>query len=224
MNTHFYTTKILYRAAKYCSFLCFRLFSFSNSSRLAGDRRRNKGFGNKIKRRCLRIIERRKSAGSVFDLDVIRIRIAPNGIFEKNVSYAIDYSHDRKTPSVKVSRDLKEIILTNYAGAKVVITKKAFLISVFDEHGEPVIQDDSKHPTLFNAETGEIQTSKLRRGEVETYYGFGEKAFAEMSRNSKYIVNWNTDTFAYPIGTDPDLSIDPVFLRTSQRQNIRLIS
>lgn len=51
----------------------------------------------------------------------------------------------------------------------------------------------------------------LRPSEVETYYGFGEKAFAEMSRNGKFIVNWNTDTFSYPIGTDPVYQTIPFF-------------
>ena len=32
-----------------------------------------------------------------------------------------------------------------------------------------------------------------------------------MSRNGKYIVNWNTDTFAYPIGTDPIYESIPFF-------------
>src|SRR5207245_10118130 len=41
--------------------------------------------------------------------------------------------------------------------------------------------------------------------------GFGEKAFAEMSRDGKFIVNWNTDTFSYPIGTDPIYESIPFF-------------
>ena len=60
-------------------------------------------------------------------------------------------------------------------------------------------------------ETGEIKATKMRRSEVETYYGFGEKAFIEMSRNGKYIVNWNTDTFGYPVGTDPIYESIPFF-------------
>ena len=73
------------------------------------------------------------------------------------------------------------------------------------------LQDDPKHPTTFDLATGEIKTTKLRTSEVETYYGFGEKAFAEMSRDGKFIVNWNTDTFSYPIGTDPIYESIPFF-------------
>ncbi len=212
MNKKIYKTNSLQRAAKFCSFLCLFLL-FSGSAEAEWKRLGDVQAVAETKPNG--VVVKTSSGASAqiefFDLSVIRIRIAPNGVFEKNVYYAFDYSHDRKTPSVKVTQDVKEIILTNYAGAKIVISKKGFFISIFDEEGKLVIQDDAKHPTLFDSETGEIQTSKLRRSEVETYYGFGEKAFAEMSRNGKYIVNWNTDTFAYPIGTDPIYQSIPFF-------------
>jgi Alpha-glucosidases, family 31 of glycosyl hydrolases len=146
-----------------------------------------------------------------FDLSVIRVRVAPSGVFERNFSYAIDYSHDRMTPTVKVSQTATRIVLANAFGTKVVVNKAPFSIEVFDETGKLVVADDTKHPTVFDKDTGEISTSKLLRGTVETFYGFGEKAFAEMSRDGKYIANWNTDTFSYPIGTDPIYESIPFF-------------
>ncbi|MEZ5429253.1 MAG: glycoside hydrolase family 31 protein [Pyrinomonadaceae bacterium] len=146
-----------------------------------------------------------------FDLNVIRVRLAPTGNFERDLSYAIDRSLDRKTPEVKVAQTGAEIVLSNAFGAKVVVQKAPLNIKILDESGEMVVGDDPRRPTSFDPETGEIETWKLRRSEVETYYGFGEKAFAEMSRNGKYIVNWNTDTFAYPIGTDPIYESIPFF-------------
>ena len=146
-----------------------------------------------------------------FDIDVIRVRVAPSGRFERDFSYAIDYSHDLKTPIVKVTQTTLRVVLANALGAKVVINKTPFRIEIFDENGQAVVNDDAKHPTLFDRSTGEINATKLLRGAVETFYGFGEKAFAEMQRNSKYIVNWNTDTFSYPIGTDPIYESIPFF-------------
>ncbi len=145
------------------------------------------------------------------DLDVVRIRVAPKGTFERDRSYAIDDSRDRHTPRVKVSQSPSEVVLTSFDGVRVMIKRHPYSIEIFDPIGEAILRDDTRHPTLFDGETGEIQTSKLRRGEVETYYGFGEKAFAEMSRNGKFIVNWNTDTFAYPPGTDPIYQSIPFF-------------
>ncbi len=146
-----------------------------------------------------------------FDVDILRIRVAPGGAFERNISYAIDHSRDRKTPAVKVSQTRSEIILSNQHGTKVVIRKIPFSIKILDESGRTILEDDPRHPTLFDKSTGEIQTTKLRKSEIETYYGFGEKAFTGMSRHGQYIVNWNTDTFSYAIGTDPIYQSIPFF-------------
>jgi len=154
---------------------------------------------------------RAKVSIEFFDINVVRIRVAPSGTFERDFSYAIDYSRDRHTPKVTFTRAAREVTLKNYYGASVTIGKTPFSIRITDETGAVVLEDDSRHPTLFDNTTGEIRTSKLRRSEVETYYGFGEKAFAGMSRDGQYIVNWNTDTFAYRIGTDPVYQSIPFF-------------
>ncbi len=154
---------------------------------------------------------RAKISVEFFDINAVRVRVAPSGTFEREFSYAFDYSHDRKTPAIKVSQTAKEIVLTNAFGAKAIIEKMPFAVKIFDENNKLIVADDMTHQTIFDIDTGEIQTTKLRRSEVETYYGFGEKAFSEMSRHDKYLVNWNTDTFAYPIGTDPIYESIPFF-------------
>lgn len=146
-----------------------------------------------------------------FDIDVIRIRVAPSGTFERDFSYSIDYSLERHTPKTTLAQTPKQVTLTNYYGAKVVIDRAPFAIRLLDEAGRTIVDDDHSRNVLFNRATGEMQSSKLRNGEVETYYGFGEKAFAEMSRNGKFIANWNTDTFSYPIGTEPIYQSIPFF-------------
>ncbi len=148
---------------------------------------------------------------SFFDQTVVRVRAAPNGTFERDFSYAFDYSTDRKYPKIKVLQQADEIILTNDFGAKVSIKKSPLLIKIYNDTGEVVCEDDAKHLAMFDDETGEVKATKLRRSEVETYYGFGEKAFAGMSRNGEYIANWNSDTFAYPVGLDPIYQTIPFF-------------
>lgn len=146
-----------------------------------------------------------------FDRNVIRVRIAPSGKFERDFSYAVDYLGERRMPGAKVTQSRTEIIISGAYGTKIVMRKMPYSLRIFDEEGRPMIDDDPNRPTLFDSVTGEIQTTKLRKGETETYYGFGEKAFMEMSRNGKYIVNWNTDTFSYPVGTDPIYQSIPFF-------------
>jgi alpha-glucosidase len=154
---------------------------------------------------------RAKVSIEFFDIDVIRVRVASSGVFERDFSYAIDYSVERHTPKTTLSQTASQITFANYIGTKVIVTRSPFSIRIVDENGATVVGDDAARPVLFDPDTGEIQTSKTRNGEVETYYGFGEKAFAEMSRNGKFIVNWNTDTFSYPIGTDPVYESIPFF-------------
>lgn len=200
------------KAVYLCLYLCFLLL-FSIQVRAEWQ-----SVGNVIKvtaggtnRVVLDTSSQAKVSVEFFDNDVVRIRVDSNGKFERDFSYAVDYSIERKTPLVKITQNAVQIILMNYDGAKVVIKKAPFSVQIYDESGTVVLEDDAKHPTVFDKLTGEIQTTKLRRSEVETYYGFGEKAFAEMSRNGKFIVNWNTDTFAYPIGTDPIYQSIPFF-------------
>lgn len=143
--------------------------------------------------------------------DIVRIRLSPVGKFEQNEQYAFDPDAEFAKPTVNISETSSDVVLTAANGSRVRITKRPFSVEIFDAMGTAVLRDDPKRPTLFDKVSGEIQTTKLRRSEVETYYGFGEKAFIEMSRNGKHIVNWNTDTFAYPVGTDPIYQSIPFF-------------
>lgn len=148
----------------------------------------------------------------VYDLDVFRVRIAPSGRFETNISYAIDPSIERKMPVARVLQDRDSLTLQSPVGSSVVIDRSTLSVVFKDAAGTTIVASDRAEPTAFDQRTGEFRTSMLRTSEAETYYGFGEKAFAEMSRNGKFIVNWNTDTFSYPIGTDPIYQSIPFFI------------
>ena len=141
---------------------------------------------------------------------MVRVRVAPDGKFERDTSYAVDPAAEREPSNVKVTTTPKQVVLTSESGS-ITIDRRAFAVFLYDPNGQPVVRDDPAHPTWFDRETGEIGTTKQRPSEVETYYGFGEKAFPEMSREGKFIVNWNTDTFSYPVGTDPIYQSIPFF-------------
>ncbi len=154
-----------------------------------------------------------RAAASVefFDPDVIRVRVAPAGKFERDFSYAFDPAARWDPPTVKVTQSRTQIVLASPDGTRVVIHRTPLRVDVFDAAGRMVVGDDAKNSVRFDRSTGEFVAAKARSSEVETYYGFGEKAFIEMSRNGKYIVNWNTDTFSYPVGTDPIYQSVPFF-------------
>src|SRR5688572_11117029 len=135
------------------------------------------------------------------DLETVRVRLAPAGAFERDLSYAVE-PKDRKTVAAKVTETRDEIRISSLDGTTVVVRRRPFLVTVLDPNGRVVVEDDPARPHSFDPDTGAVECSK-RRVEWETYYGLGEKAGATVSRDHQQFVMWNTDTYGYPRGLDP---------------------
>ncbi|HZH32966.1 MAG TPA: TIM-barrel domain-containing protein [Pyrinomonadaceae bacterium] len=149
-----------------------------------------------------------------FDLDVVRVRAAPRGAFERDYSYAT-WARDRKTVAAVVRETPDTIeIRTRVEGARIVIRRRPFTVTVLDARGNVVVADDAARPFSFDTENGAIEASK-RRDELEFYYGFGEKALPT-SRQGQVLVNWNTDAYAYGPGVDPIYQSVPFFIALRQ--------
>ncbi|HKG14872.1 MAG TPA: hypothetical protein VKB12_16215, partial [Pyrinomonadaceae bacterium] len=132
------------------------------------------------------------------DLETVRVRLAPSGTFERDLSYAVE-SKDRKTVRATIKETPDEIRISSLDGATVVIKRRPFLVAVLDGGGRVVVEDDPARRHAFDPETGAVECSK-KRVEWETYYGLGEKAGATFSRDTQQFVMWNTDTYGYPRG------------------------
>jgi alpha-glucosidase len=135
------------------------------------------------------------------DLEVVRVRFAPSGTFERDFSYAVE-SKDRKTVAAQIAETRDEIRISSLNGTTIVVRRRPFLVSVLDASGRTIVEADSAKATSFDPDTGAVETS-LKRVEWETYYGLGEKAGATLSRDTQQFVMWNTDTYGYPRGLDP---------------------
>jgi alpha-glucosidase len=135
------------------------------------------------------------------DIGTVRVRLAPSGQFERDFSYAV-VPTDRKTVKATITETHDEIRISSLDGATVVMKRRPFLISILDDAGRMVVEDDPARQTSFDTDTGAVECSKKRAG-WETYYGLGEKAGATISRDTQQFVMWNTDTYAYPRGLDP---------------------
>ena len=149
------------------------------------------------------------------DLDVVRVRLAPRGAFERDFSYAVA-PRDRKTVAAVVAetRDAVTVSTRLARGPRVVIRRAPFLVTVLDAGGRVIVADDPARPVMFDAVAGGVEASK-RREAVEMYYGFGEKALP-FSRAGQSLVMWNSDTFAYPPGLDPLYQSVPFFVALKQ--------
>ncbi|HLM55687.1 MAG TPA: glycoside hydrolase family 31 protein [Pyrinomonadaceae bacterium] len=135
------------------------------------------------------------------DIETIRVRLAPAGSFERDLSYAVE-SKDRKTVAAAVTETRDEIRISSLGGTTVVVKRRPFLVAVRDADGRTIVEDDPARPHSFDPETGAVEATKLRV-EWETYFGLGEKAAPTFYLNSQRFVMWNTDTYGYPRGLDP---------------------
>ncbi|HEV2862673.1 MAG TPA: TIM-barrel domain-containing protein [Pyrinomonadaceae bacterium] len=135
------------------------------------------------------------------DIETVRVRLAPSGTFERDLSYAVE-SKDRKTVAAAVTETPDEINISSLNGTTVVVKRRPFLVTVKDADGRTIVEDDPARPHSFDPETGAVEATKLRV-EWETYFGLGEKAAPTFYLNSQRFVMWNTDTYGYPRGLDP---------------------
>jgi alpha-glucosidase len=140
-------------------------------------------------------------AVTFFDRATVRVRLVPRGTLERDFSYAVE-PKDRKAVKATLTETRDEIRISSLDGATVRIRRRPFLVSVFDDAGRIVVEEDPARPASFDLETGAVETS-MKRVEWETYYGLGEKAGATLSRDTQQFVMWNTDTYGYPRGLDP---------------------
>ncbi|HEX8291938.1 MAG TPA: glycoside hydrolase family 31 protein [Pyrinomonadaceae bacterium] len=135
------------------------------------------------------------------DVETVRVRLAPSGTFERDLSYAVE-PKDRKTVAAQVTETREEVRISSLGGTTVVVVRRPFAVSVLDAAGRAVVEADTARATSFDPDTGAVETS-LKRVGWETYYGLGEKAGATLSRDTQQFVMWNTDTYGYPRGLDP---------------------
>src|SRR5437588_763684 len=116
------------------------------------------------------------------DMETVRVRLAPRGPFERDISYAVAPVQREETKAT-ITETREEIRVSSTSGATVRIKRRPFLVTVLDDDGRTVVEDDPLRQTSFDTSTGAVECSK-KRVEWETYYGLGEKAGATMSRDT----------------------------------------
>jgi alpha-glucosidase len=146
--------------------------------------------------------------------DVVRVRMSPGGTFGRDFSYALKGKAPLPAKLQFDDAPERSELRTQVGGARVVVQKRPQLsITVFDAQNRIVSADDPARPMAFDPATGEVEASK-QRGAYELYYGFGEQALP-ISREAQYLVNWNTDSYRYAVGTNPLYQAIPFFIALS---------
>jgi alpha-glucosidase len=136
---------------------------------------------------------------------IIRVRLAPQGSFPKDFSWAVIESPE--PPPVKIEDGKTELRMT--VGRVVVVVKKAPLLVTFeDAAGKILLADQPSLPMAWNGTY--IHVWKHMPLE-EDYFGLGDKP-GPMNRRSHAYTMWNTDFFGWQESDDPLYKTIPFFI------------
>ncbi|HVH70910.1 MAG TPA: glycoside hydrolase family 31 protein [Candidatus Dormibacteraeota bacterium] len=139
---------------------------------------------------------------------VIRVRVAPNGHFPKDFSWAL-----AETPLNYISgpvqiRDERNEVKMIAGSIHVSIAKSPLLITFCDVSGNVLLADE---PTLPMGWDGPHVHVWKKMPADENYYGLGDKA-GPMNRRNRAFTNWNTDEFGWQESSDPLYKTIPFFI------------
>jgi alpha-glucosidase len=141
--------------------------------------------------------------------DIIRVRVAANGVFPKDISWAI--IQPAEPPAIKVRDEEDEVRVAS--GAVVVVVKKSpLLINFENEKGKTILADEPSLPMAWNGQRVGVWK---KMAQFENYYGLGDKPGALNRRNRAFTL-WNTDSYAWQESTDPLYKTIPFFIGLNQ--------
>jgi alpha-glucosidase len=136
---------------------------------------------------------------------VIRVRVAPQGVFPKDFSWAV--IEPPQPPPLKIE-ELKSELRISAGNTTVVANKSPLLISFADASGSLLLADEATLPMAWNGPR--IHVWKKMPGD-ENYYGLGDKT-GPMNRRNRAFTMWNSDVFGWGESTDPLYKTIPFFM------------
>lgn len=142
---------------------------------------------------------------TAFNDATVRIRVAPQGSFGKDFSWAVIAA--TQVPAVSIVENKNEITMT--AGkARVVVQKSPLLIRFADSAGNFLVADEPSLPMAFDGPR--VRVWKQMPAD-ENYYGLGDKT-GPMNRRNRAFTMWNSDVFGWSESTDPMYKDIPFFM------------
>jgi len=139
---------------------------------------------------------------------VLRVRVAPDGHFPKDISWAlVEMAMDYISIPVQF-HDGKNEVKMSAGNVHVSITKSPLLITFSDAAGNVLLADE---PNLPMAWCGNRVHVWKKMPANENYYGLGDKA-GLMNRRNRAFTNWNTDEFGWQESSDPLYKTIPFFI------------
>ena len=133
---------------------------------------------------------------TVFREGVVRVRLAPQGSFAKDYSWAV--IETPQPPSIKIDDSKDEVRIASHA-VVVRIKKSPISIEFGDSGGHAILADEPSLPMAWDG--SHIRVWKRMPAE-EGYYGLGDKG-GPINRRGRAFTMWNSDAYGWQEFTDP---------------------
>jgi alpha-glucosidase len=135
---------------------------------------------------------------------VFRVRVAPDGNFPKDSSWAVIEASAPTAVTIEEARDSVKLA----SGNTIVRVKKTpLLIDFLDAAGNVIVADEASLPMAWNG--AQVHVWKKMPAD-ESYFGLGDKA-GPMNRRNRSFTMWNTDEFGWQESSDPLYKTIPFF-------------
>lgn len=139
---------------------------------------------------------------------VIRVRVAPNGHFPKDFSWALVETPVNYISGPVQIHDGKNEVKMIAGPIHVSITRSPLLITFSDASGNVLLADEATLPMAWDGPRVRVWK---KMPPDENYYGLGDKA-GPMNRRNRAFTNWNTDEFGWQESSDPLYKTIPFFI------------
>jgi alpha-glucosidase len=136
---------------------------------------------------------------------IVRVRVAPDGTFPKDVSWAVIQAPE--PPKVLLEENAASVTLAT-GSIRVNVQKSPLLVSFADANGKVLLADEPSLPMAWD--NGRVRVWKSMPAD-ENYYGLGDKT-GPMNRRNRAFNNWNTDEFGFSESSDPIYKTIPFFI------------
>lgn len=141
---------------------------------------------------------------TAFREGVFRVRVAPDGNFPKDSSWAVIEGPAPPSVTIEDAPDAVKLISSN---AIVRVKKAPLLIDFLDASGNVIVADEASLPMAWNG--AQVHVWKKMPAD-ESYFGLGDKA-GPMNRRNRSFTMWNTDEFGWQESSDPLYKTIPFF-------------
>jgi len=142
---------------------------------------------------------------TAFRNGIFRVRLAPNGSFAKDYSWAVVESPEPSSPQIEENDKELRVIAGNIVAT---VQKSPLLINFSDKSGNVLLADEPSLPMAWN---GSFVHVWKKMPADEKYYGLGDKA-GPMNRRNRSFTKWNTDAYGWQESSDPLYKSIPFFI------------